>query len=128
MAASDRSVADLLQDILRNVQDIVRAEVRLAKTEVWEETTKAKSSALWLGAGTISAVFALLFLLLMIMFALALVMATWAAALIVGAGLAIAAVILLMAGMKRFKKIHPVPERTVESVKENIEWAKQRAK
>ena len=118
--AGNRSVSDLLQDILRNVQEIVRSEVRLAKTEVWEETIKAKSSALWLGAGTISAVFAMLFLLLMIMYALALVMPTWAAALIVGAGLAATAAVSLMAGIKRFKIIHPVSERTVETIKHHL--------
>jgi uncharacterized membrane protein YqjE len=45
MAGGDRSLSDVLQDILRNVQEMVRSEVRLAKTEIREEAVKAKSSA-----------------------------------------------------------------------------------
>jgi uncharacterized membrane protein YqjE len=124
----ERSFSDVLQDIVRNVQEIVRSEVRLAKTEIREEAVKAKSSVAMLGAGAVAAIFAVLFLLLTIVYALALVVPSWAAALIVGAGLAIAAGVMLMTGIKQFKQIHPRPERTVESIKENIEWAKQNTK
>jgi hypothetical protein len=45
----------VIQDILRNVQEIVRAEVRLAKTEMQEEAGKAKSSAMLLGGDALTA-------------------------------------------------------------------------
>jgi uncharacterized membrane protein YqjE len=128
MAAGDRSLSGVLQDIVRNVQEIVRSEVRLAKTEILEEAAKAKSSTLLLGAGAVSAIFAILFLLLMIVYALALVVPSWTAALIVGAALAVVASVMLTAGVRRFKQIHPTPERTVETLKENVEWAKQHTK
>jgi uncharacterized membrane protein YqjE len=128
MAAEDRSLSDVLQDVIRNVQEIVRSEVRLAKTEMREEAAKAKSATLLLGAGAVTAIFAILFLLLMIVHALALVMPSWAAALIVGAVLAVVAGVTLPAGVRRFKLIHPTPERTVETIKENVEWAKQHTK
>ena len=91
MAAKDRSLSDILQDTIRNVQEIVRSEVRLAQIEIWEEVAKAKSSTLLLGAGAVTAIFAVLFLLLTAVYALALVMPSWAAALIVGAALAVVA-------------------------------------
>jgi uncharacterized membrane protein YqjE len=128
MALLDRSLTEVLQNIIRNVQEIVRSEVRLAKTEIIEEATKAKSAALFFSTGAVAAVFATLFLLLMILFALIRVMPDWAAALTVGGALAVAASILLSAGVKRFKEIHPTPERTVETIKENVEWAKQHSK
>jgi uncharacterized membrane protein YqjE len=128
MAADDRSISDVLQDILRNVQEIVRSEVRLAETEIREEAAKTKSSAVLLGAGAVTAIFAILFLLLMIVYMLGLVMPSWIAALIVGAALAVVASVMLTAGIRRFKQIHPTPERTVETIKENVEWAKQQAK
>jgi membrane protein implicated in regulation of membrane protease activity len=78
--------------------------------------------------GAVTAFFATFFLLLMIVYALTLVMPNWAAALIVGAALAVAAAVLLTAGVKQFKQIHPTPERTVETIKENVEWAKQHTK
>ena len=49
--ATDRSVADVLQDILRNVQDILRSEVRLAKAEIRQEATQAAAAALWVTVG-----------------------------------------------------------------------------
>jgi uncharacterized membrane protein YqjE len=128
MAPEDRSIANVLQDILRNVQEIVRSEVRLAKTEIGEEAAKTKSSAVLLGAGAVTAIFAIFFLLLMIVYMLGLVMPSWTAALIVGAALAVVASVMLTAGIRRFKQIHPTPERTVETIKENVEWAKQQAK
>ena len=128
MAAVDRSFSDLLQDIIRNVQEIVRSEVRLAKTEIREEAVKTKASLVLLGAGALTGFFAILFLLLMIASALALVMPNWAAALVVGAALAVAAGVMLTGGVKSFERIHPTPERTVETIKENIEWAKRQTK
>ena len=128
MAAQDRSFSDVVQDILHNVQEIVRSEVRLAKAEIGEEAAKAKSSAVLLGAGGVAAIYAVLFLLLMIVHALCFVMPNWAAALIVGVALAVGATLMLSAGVKRFKQLHPTPERTVENIKENVEWAKQQVK
>ena len=109
MAAGNRSLSDVLQDIIGNVQEIVRSEVRLAKTEIREEAAKAKSSMLLLGAGAVTAIFAILFLLLMIVSALALVMPSWAASLIVGAILAVVASVVLTTGVRRFRQIQPAP-------------------
>jgi len=128
MALLDRSITEVLQNIVRNVQEIVRSEVRLAKTEIVEEAGEAKTAGLLLGMGAVAAIFATLFLLLMIVYALSRVIPDWAAALTVGAALAIVASVLLTAGVKRFKEIHPTPERTVETIKENVEWAKQQSK
>ena len=128
MAPGDRSLSDVFQDIVRNVQEIVRSEVRLAKTEFREEAIKAKSSTLLLGAGGVAAIFAVGFLLLAAVYALALVMPSWAAAFLVGAGVSAVAVVMLTAGARRFKHIHPAPERTVHTLKETAEWAKQQVK
>jgi uncharacterized membrane protein YqjE len=128
MPAEDRSFSDVFQDILHNVQDIVRSEVRLAKTEIREEVGEAKSAAVMLGGGALTSIFALLFFLLTLVYALALVMPSWAAALIVGAALAVIATLMLKTGLRRFKRIHPSPERAVETIKENVEWAKQQVK
>ena len=128
MSGEDRSLSEVLHDIVRNLQDIVRSEVRLARTEIRDEAAKAKYSILLTSAGAVTALFAILFLLFTIVYALSLVMPSWAAALIVGSVLAVFAALLLMSGLRRFKQIHPVPERTVETLKENVEWAKQHTK
>ena len=128
MPANERSFSDVFQDIVRNIQEIVRSEVRLAKTEIRDEAAKAKSAGLLITVGAVTAIFAALFLLLMIVYVLSRVMPNWAAALIVGVALAIVAGATLSAGVKRFKQIHPTPERTVETLKENVEWVKQQIK
>ena len=128
MVPSDRSISDILQDVLRNLQDIVRSEVRLAKTEVRQEIVKAKSAALLMAAGALCGVFALFFLLLAGVYALSLVVPGWAAALIVTGALMLIAAITVVAGLKQFKRIHPTPEKTVGTMKENVEWAKQQVK
>ena len=52
----------------------------------------------------------------------------WAATLVVALAMAAAAAVLIKGGMGRIKRIQPIPERTVESVKENLEWMKQPTK
>jgi len=128
MATTDRSVSDVLQDIIRNIQDIVRSEVRLAKTEVRDEIAKARHAGVLVGVGALSGAFSAFFLLFSIVFALSRVVPDWAAALIVGGVLALATGVLVSKGAERFKQVHPAPDKTIESLKENIEWAKRQAK
>jgi len=128
MGASERSVTSVLQDIVRNIQEIIRSEVRLAKTEIREETLKVKPAAIMVGMGALCGVFAAFFLLLAAVYGLTRLMPDWAAALTVAFVVAIVAAIALTAGSQRFKQVHPAPDKTIRSIKENVEWAKQQAK
>ena len=126
--AEDRSVSDVLQDILRNAQEMVRSEMRLAKVEIHEEVRRAVSSSAWIAAGAVGAVSAWIFLLWTLAYALATWMPMWAATLVVSVGMAASATVLILGGIRRAKRIQAIPERTVESVKENLEWMKQPTK
>src|SRR5689334_6196871 len=119
----DRSVSELLQDIVANVQQIIRSEVLLAKTEVKEEALQASKAARYLGIGGAAALYGVGFLLLFCVYALATAIAAWAAALIVGIVLSIIAAVLLKIGVTRIKQVSPTPQRTIQSVKENVRWA-----
>jgi hypothetical protein len=55
-------------------------------------------------------------------------MSMWAATLVVAVALAGLASVLLVVGRRRFKRLRPIPERTVETVKENLEWMKPSTK
>jgi hypothetical protein len=94
-----RSVADVLQDILRNVQTIVRAEVTLAKTELRDDASRAVASLAWLVAGAACGVLATTFLLWTIAYALATLWPMWAATLAVGALSAIGCGVLVRSGI-----------------------------
>ena len=126
--AEERSISDILQDILTDLQGLVRHEVRLAKVEIREDFTRALSSAIWILAGVVVALSAWLFLLWTAAFALATVMSASAATLAVAMVTAVAAAVLIVAGIYRAKRIEPTPERTVESVKETLGWLKQSMK
>ena len=116
MTAGNRSISGILQDIIHNIQEIVRAEVRLAKREVLDEVTSAKRAWLLLAVGGLSAIFAVLFLLLGSVYALSTVMPKWAAAAIVAAGLATIAAGTLGAGFSRLKQLRlpELPERIID--------------
>jgi len=126
--AEERSVSDVLQDIVRNLQDMVRSEIRLAKVEIREEASRAISSGIWIAVGTVGVVSAWIFLLWTLAYALATRMPMWAATLVVAVVMAAAAAVLIMGGIRSATRIHPIPERTVETVKENLEWMKHPTK
>src|SRR5690348_2318868 len=117
---SSRSVADVLQDIVANVQTIIRSEVRLAKAEVTEEVIKAGRAAGMMAGGLVAAWFTAWFLLLAILFALATVIPMWGAALLLFVIMGVLTAILVTAGKKRLKAVHPKPEKTIETMKENV--------
>jgi uncharacterized membrane protein YqjE len=128
MATNNRSISEILQDVLRNLQSIVRSEILLAKTEIREEITKAKPAILLLAMGAVCGAFGALFLLLTIMYALSLAVPLWASALIVAAALSIVAAITLNSGQKQMGRVRPLPDKTIASMKENAEWARQQTK
>ena len=122
--SNGRTMSEVLQDIVANIQEIVRSEFRLAKVEIHEETTKAVRSSIPLAMGVLLSLYALGFILLAIVHALSLVVDAWLAALIVGFGVLVISMILVSVGRKRFKQVKVVPEKTVVTVKENVQWAK----
>lgn len=126
--ATDRSVADVLQDILRNVQDILRSEVRLAKAEIRQEATQAATAALWTTIGVVGLLSAWMFLLWTAVYGLATVLPLWAATLVIAVAVAGAGGAMLTAGLHRFTRMKRMPERTIESLQENLEWMKQPTK
>lgn len=122
------SIATLLQDIVGNIQGIIRSEVRLAKAEVTEDAGAMAKAAGMLVAGAVLGIYALGILLLFLVYALEGPLPDWAAALIVGVVVAIAAGVLAKVGLARVKSVNPAPEKTIDSVKEDIQWVKQQTR
>ena len=125
---SARSFSDVFQDIVRDVHEIVRAEFRLAKAELREETAKAVVSGGTIAAGAAATLLAAQFLLWAVVFALALLMPLWAATLIMTALLGITSAVLLVVGRRRLLAVRITPDRTVAMLKENVEWVRQSIK
>jgi uncharacterized membrane protein YqjE len=128
MPGTDRSIGTVVSDIVGDLQQIVRAEVRLAKTEVREELSKARRGAVLIAAGAVGLVLAVGLLLLALVYALATVWPPWAAALAVAAGVGAIGGALAMSGKTQLSRVDMPPAKTISSVKENLQWAKTRTK
>jgi uncharacterized membrane protein YqjE len=125
---NDRSIAAVIKDIVGNLQQIVRAEIRLAKAELRDEAAKAKRGVTLLAAGALLATLALGALLLAAIYGLSTTMPPWAAALVVGLATAIVGGLFASAGAKQLKQVTLPPPKTAATIQENVQWAKTQAK
>lgn len=121
---ADRSLGELFGDLGAELSTLVRQELELAKSEARLEVRRATQT------GTAFAVAAVAGLLLLSFASAALAwlldqwMNTALAFLIVALLWAIVALVAVQAGKRRAAEIEPMP-RTVETLKEDVEWAKQ---
>jgi hypothetical protein len=125
-AESHKPLREIIGDILQDVGRIVQAEIRLARTELSEKASRAGRAAGILGAAAVTGLLAGACFITACIAALALAMPVWLAALIMGILLAFAAAGAYAVGRTRLSDIDPEPERTVQTMRDNIEWAKQR--
>lgn len=123
----DRPVARIFEDIVSNIQEIVRSEIRLGKTELKTEVAKAARGGGILAGGAALAFYAVGFVLLAAVYALELVLAGWLAALIVGLLAGIVATVLITAGRTRLRRVNP-PQKTIDTMRENIQWAREQTR
>jgi len=122
----ERSISEVLKDIFSNVQEMIRSEIRLARAEMREEVGKTASSAKMLAIGGVLGLFAFGFLLVAITQLIATVLPAWIATLLMGVVLGGAGGALLMAGKSHLSA--PAPHKTIENVKENVEWIKNQTR
>lgn len=120
-----RTVPELFGNIVNNIQQIIRSEFTLAKVELQEKAAAASKPAAALGVGFLLGLYGLGFLLLAAVYALSSVMPAGFAALIVGGVLAIVSVALVISSMKKLKFLRPAPEKTIQTLKEDVQWAKE---
>ena len=123
--SADRSLGTLVTELSTDVQKLVKQEVALAKAELRQEAVKAG-----LAAGMLAVAGFALYMVAVVgsfaaVFGLANLMdIAWAALIIVGVW-ALIAVILLALGVRLLRRLSPVPERTIETLKDGVRWAKE---
>jgi uncharacterized membrane protein YqjE len=121
----ERPLPELMKQLAEGTTTLVRQEIELAKVELSEKGRIAGQAAGLLGAAAVIALLAGGALTACIILLLNLVLDAWVAALIVGVMYAIAAAVIGLRGKQRLEAAKPpVPEQTVETVKEDVEWAK----
>ena len=120
-----RPIADLLKQLSQETATLVRQELELAKAEVTQKGKTAGIGAGFLGAAGIAGLAALGAFTAFLILLLALALPSWAAALIVAAGWGAVAGVLALRGKQKVQEASPpVPKQTVETLKEDVEWAK----
>jgi Flp pilus assembly protein TadB len=123
-----RSAVDIIKDIVGNIQEIIRSELRLAKAEMTQKISEGSRAGILMAAGAVIGLYALAFFLVCIYNALSIVIWPWLSALIIGFVLGVTAFCVLGVGYSRFRKLNPKPEQTVAAVKEDVQWLKNQMK
>jgi uncharacterized membrane protein YqjE len=125
----DRSTGELLRELSETTTTLVKQEIDLAKAEISEKGKQAGIGAGMFGGAGLFGVLALGALTACIIAALDSAMPLWLAALIVAVVYGAIAGVLALQGRNKVQEAGPpVPEQAKESVKEDVEWAKTRAK
>lgn len=121
----ERPIGELLKELSQQTTTLMKQELDLAKAEMTEKGKKAGAGASLLGGAGVAGLAALGAFTAFLILVLDTFMPAWAAAGVVTLLYAIPAAILALRGRDKVKQATPVtPEQTVETVKEDVEWAK----
>lgn len=122
----DRSLGELFSDLSQQVSTLVRKELELARHELMTTATKLGRAAALIAAGGLLAYAGLIVVLIGLGFLLATFgLPGWLALVLVGALVIAIGAFLMWHFMNEMRKTSIVPERTVETIQENVQWAKE---
>jgi putative superfamily III holin-X len=125
----DRPLGELVQDLSRQTSTLIRQEMRLAQAELAEKGKHAGKGAGMFGGAGLVALYGAGALVAAAILGLATVIEPWIAAAAIGAGLLLIAGILALTGKKELDEAGPPkPEQTLESVQQDVETVKARAR
>jgi hypothetical protein len=120
----DRSLTELFSELGSGAATLIRQEVELAKIETKEQLRRTGKAGAMFTAGGVAGFMALQLLSFAAAWGLAAVLPDGVAFLLVGLVYAVVAAVLLGKGKKRAAEIQPVPKQTVETLKEDVQWAR----
>ena len=124
----NESTRAILEDVLRDVTNIMRAEVRLARAEIKDDLRAAGRAAGMFGAAAVCGLLAAGAIAACVIAALSLVLPVWLAALITAVLLACMGGALYATGRNRMRQATPPLEETRQRVRSDYQWAKQQIK
>ena len=125
-SGSQRPISSIFQEIGAHLTEIFRSEIQLARAEIRQDARQVAKASIVIGIGAILAAYGLGFLLLAAVYALGKQLPLWLSALVVGSGLALPGAIFLLVGRKRMKVASLTPDKTIQSLQENVTWLKKR--
>jgi hypothetical protein len=128
MAPNDLSLASLLRDLITEISELMRQEFRLARAETTAKLARAQTALIAMAAGLLLGFCALLVLLEAAVVGLSEVMPPWAASLVVAGVTAAVAFALLITGQRMLSPTNLVPERTIESLRQDRDMVMEKAR
>jgi hypothetical protein len=120
----ERSLGDLFSELASETGTLVRQEVALAQVEITKKATSVGKNVGFLVVGGAVAYAAVLALMAALIIGLSYFIPAWAAALIVGVAVGIAAFVMISSALAALKKTDLAPRETVETLKEDAQWLK----
>jgi VIT1/CCC1 family predicted Fe2+/Mn2+ transporter len=127
--AREQPIGELMKQLAEETSTLVRQELALAKAELTQKGKQAGLGVGMFGGAGLAGVLVLQTLTALMIITLALVLPAWLSALIVTVLWALVAGALALQGRARLKRATPpVPQQAVETVKEDVEWAKTQIK
>ena len=123
----ERSIGELFGQLSQDMTLLVRQEVQLARTEMSDKLSRFTTNLISVATGGFVAYLgglALVAALILAIRDLANISLAFSA-LIVGAILAIIGYVMLQRGVKELKRVDLAPRRTVETLKDDVQWAKE---
>ena len=118
-----RSVAEVLGDVLRHLQEILRSEIRLVYVQARAELKTFGSAGALIVAGVLGGFLSVFFLLFAVVAALSLVIKLWVAALLVAIGMAVVCAVLLRSGAHLIRsRADMAAARAGPGAEEGSEW------
>jgi hypothetical protein len=119
------SLGELFADLSRETTTLVRQEVALAKTELNSKVSKLSKDVAFIGAGAAVAYAGFLAIVAAIIIILAALIPWWLSALIVGVVVAGIGYFLIQTGLAALRRVDVAPRETIETLKENAQWARE---
>ena len=123
-----RDVGDEFAGIVSDLREIARGEVELAKAEMGEQVSALVRTAIWGGVAAVLGLLALTWVFVTMTLVLDTFTDAWAAAAVTLGVLAVLTIGAGLAAASRMKQVTIVPKRTVHSVREDVQWAKDQLK
>jgi len=121
---NERPLGELFSDMTRSVQTLVRGEVEMAKTELSEQVSRAGKAGAMLAAAGVVGFVALLLLAFAAAWGLSEAVPEGVAFLAIGLLFVVTAALLAVVGKKRLQTVKPVPEQTVQTLRQDFDVAR----
>jgi len=123
--ASEPGVTKLVGSIIDDIQELFKNQMDLFRQEIKEDVRKTKEAGAFLAVGSLILLLGGIFLGLTLVYFLSWMFPSlplWGAFAIVGGGMAAVGVVFYLVGREKFASFNPLPDKSVEALKENLQW------